>query len=109
MAELQNGGATLAIRTVNRLLGKKLQVNHVVFVDFNQFVSLIDAVGGITVDVPENIQSNNFDCPYHASKCATWRGWYFHKGPTHMSGHRALIFSRIRENQLDRSWTDFAR
>jgi len=105
---MQNGGATLAIKTINRLLGKKLQVNHVVFVDFNQFVSLIDAVGGITVDVPENIKSNNFDCPYPANRCANW-SWKFHKGPTHMDGHQALIFSRIRENVLDPSWTDFAR
>ena len=26
-----------------------------------------------------------------------------------MNGHQALIFSRVRENQLDRSWTDFDR
>ena len=108
-AAMQDGGATLAIRTIDKLLGTRLRVNHIVFVDFNQFVSLIDAVGGITVDVPENIQSNNFDCPYHASKCATWRGWHFRKGPQHMDGHRALIFSRIRENRLDPAWTDFAR
>jgi LCP family protein required for cell wall assembly len=108
-AAMQIGGAPLAIRTINRLLGKQLQVNHVVFVDFNQFVNLIDAIGGITVDVPEEIQSNKFDCPYPASKCATWNGWHFRKGPQHMDGRRALIFSRIRENQLDPSYTDFAR
>jgi len=108
-AAMQNGGPRLAIRTINKLLGKQLQINHVVFVDFNQFVDLIDAVGGITVDVPENILSNKFDCPYPASKCARWKGWRFHKGPTHMTGHQALIFSRIRENQLDPSYTDFAR
>jgi len=108
-AAMQNGGAPLAIQTINRLLGKKLQVNHVVFVDFNQFVDLIDAVGGITVDVPEEIQSNKFDCPFPPRKCATWNGWHFNKGPQHMDGRRALIFSRIRENQLDPAWTDFAR
>lgn len=108
-AAMQNGGPTLAIKTIDKLLGKQMRINHVVFVDFNQFVDLIDAVGGITVNVPENILSNKFDCPYPASKCATWKGWSFHKGPTHMSGHEALIFSRIRENQLDPSYTDFAR
>jgi polyisoprenyl-teichoic acid--peptidoglycan teichoic acid transferase len=108
-AAMQAGGATLAIRTINQLLGKRLRVNHVVFVDFNQFVSLIDAVGGITVNVPENILSNKFDCPYPPGKCTTWKGWRFHAGPTHMTGHQALIFSRIRENKLDPAWTDFAR
>jgi len=91
-AAMQAGGPRLAIRTINELLGRNLRVNHVVFVDFNQFVSLIDAVGGITVDVPEKILSNKFDCPYTAAKCATWPGWRFHKGPTHMTGHEALIF-----------------
>ncbi|MDX6480228.1 MAG: hypothetical protein QOG85_738 [Gaiellaceae bacterium] len=110
-AAMQLGRAPLAIRTIDRLLGKQLRVNHVVFVDFNQFVDLIDAVGGITVNVPENILSNKFDCPYPSSRCATWRGWYFHKGPQHMDGKRALIFSRIRENMLPGggSFTDFAR
>jgi LCP family protein required for cell wall assembly len=108
-AAMQLGGPKLAVQTVDALLGPSLHINHVVMVDFSQFEKLIDAVGGITVDVPENILSNSFDCPYHASKCASWKGWRFHKGPTHMSGHQALIFSRIRENRLDPSWTDFDR
>ena len=109
-AAMQFGGLRLAIRTVDALVGSALPVNHVVIVDFNQFEKLIDAVGGITVNVPENIRSNRFDCPYPtAARCRQWDGWRFHKGPTHMSGHQALIFSRIRENQLDPSWTDFDR
>lgn len=109
-AAMQLGGAKLAIRTVDQLLGKQLRINHVVFVDFNQFEKLINAIGGITVNVPENILSNRFDCPYATqARCQQWKGWRFHKGPTHMTGHEALIFSRIRENQLDPSWTDFAR
>jgi LCP family protein required for cell wall assembly len=108
-AAMQFGGSKLAIRTVDALLGKSLHVNHIVIVDFNQFEKLIDAVGGITVNVPEDILSNKFDCPYPAKRCSAWKGWRFHKGPTHMNGHQALIFSRIRENQLDPAWTDFAR
>jgi anionic cell wall polymer biosynthesis LytR-Cps2A-Psr (LCP) family protein len=42
-------------------------------------------------------------------RCQQWNGWHFHKGPTHMTGHQALIFSRVRENQLDGSFTDFNR
>jgi LCP family protein required for cell wall assembly len=109
-AAMQFGGPKLAVRTLDELLGTALPVNHVVIVDFNQFEKLINAVGGITVNVPRNILSNRFDCPYStAQRCSEWKGWRFHKGPTHMSGHQALIFSRIRENQLDRSWTDFDR
>jgi LCP family protein required for cell wall assembly len=108
-AAMQLGGPKLAIRTVDELFGKSLQVNHVVLVDFGSFEKLIDAVGGITVNVPENILSNKFDCPYDTQRCATWKGWRFQKGVQHMNGHRALIYSRIRENQLDPSYTDFTR
>ena len=109
-AAMQFGGPKLAVQTLDALLGKGLPVNHVVIVDFNQFVKLIDAVGGITVDVPENILSNRFDCPYRTQqRCLQWKGWRFHKGPTHMTGRQALIFSRVRENQLDGSFTDFNR
>ncbi|MBV8480286.1 MAG: LCP family protein [Actinobacteria bacterium] len=109
-AAMQIGGPKLAIQTVDTLLGSQLQVNHVVLVDFEQFQSLIDAVGGITVNVPEKILSNRFDCPYStAARCRQWPGWRFAKGPQHMDGHTALIYSRIRENQLDPSWTDFKR
>jgi LCP family protein required for cell wall assembly len=107
---MQEGGTKLAVQTVDALVGKALPINHVVMVDFNQFEKLIDAVGGITVNVPENILSNRFDCPYPtAQRCSQWQGWRFHKGPTHLSGHQALILSRVRENRLDSSWTDFDR
>ena len=109
-AAMQFGGPQLAVRTVDALVGESLAVNHVVIVDFNQFEKLIDAVGGITVDVPENILSNRFDCPYSTQqRCLKWQGWRFHKGPTHMTGHQALIFSRVRENRLSSSFTDFDR
>jgi LCP family protein required for cell wall assembly len=107
---MQIGGPKLAVQTVNQLLGSQLPVNHVVVVDFGSFEKLIDAVGGITVNVPEKILSNRFDCPYStATRCQQWPGWRFAKGPQHMNGHTALIYSRIRENQLDPSWTDFKR
>jgi LCP family protein required for cell wall assembly len=107
---MQIGGPKLAIQTVGQLLGSQLPINHVVVVDFGSFQKLIDAVGGIDVNVPENILSNRFDCPYStATRCQQWQGWRFHKGRTHMNGHTALIYSRIRENRLDPSWTDFKR
>jgi len=107
-AAMQLGGPKLAIRTVEDFTG--LPVNHVVIVDFGSFVQLIDAVGGIDVNVPENILSNRFDCPYStATRCRQWQGWRFHKGTTHMSGHTALIYSRIRENRLNPAESDVTR
>jgi polyisoprenyl-teichoic acid--peptidoglycan teichoic acid transferase len=102
------GGAPLAIQTVQRVTG--LQINHVVVVDFSTFGEVVDALGGITVDVPKKILSNKFECP-RASKaaCTRWPGWRFHAGEQTMDGDRALIYSRIRENQLDPNESDFTR
>lgn len=107
-AAFQFGGPTLALRTVKELTG--LDVNHVAFVDFAKFKDLIDAVGGVEVNVPKAILSNRFDCPYATSvRCGAWPGWRFAKGKQHMNGQRALVYSRVRENKLDPSETDFAR
>jgi polyisoprenyl-teichoic acid--peptidoglycan teichoic acid transferase len=107
-AAFQAGGATLALRTVKQLTG--LDVNHVAFVDFDRFKELVDAVGGIDVDVPRRVLSNRFDCPYKtAQRCSRWPGWRFERGIRHMDGRRALIYSRIRHNRLNPSETDLAR
>jgi polyisoprenyl-teichoic acid--peptidoglycan teichoic acid transferase len=103
----QIGGPALALRTVQQLTG--LEVNHVAIVDFDDFKGVIDALGGITVDVPRRILSNNFDCPFDAQRCQTWDGWRFGKGKQEMDGRRALIYSRIRQNQLDPSDNDLTR
>ena len=107
-AAFQIGGPALAIQSIRRFTG--LAVNHVMVVNFAAFKDLIDALGGITVDVPRPIRSNRFDCPYATqARCEKWPGWRFEKGPQHMNGTRALIYSRIRENALDPSETDFTR
>jgi LCP family protein required for cell wall assembly len=108
-AAMQVGGPKLAIGTVQAFTG--VPVNHVIVVNFADFKGLIDALGGITVNVPDAVLSNRFDCPFAtAAECQRWPGWRFHKGPQHMNGERALIYSRIRENLLNpRESTDFFR
>ena len=104
----QYGGAALTIRTVHAFTG--IAIDHVIVVDFNSFKDLINAEGGITVNVPRAIQSNRFDCPYAtAARCQRWTGWHFYRGPQHMDGERALIYSRIRENQLNPAENDLTR
>lgn len=102
------GGPTLAVKTVERVTG--LRMNHVVIVDFSTFGEVVDALGGVTINVPRPILSNKFECPRHTpAQCARWPGWRFRKGPQTMDGHTALIYSRIRENQLNPSDSDFTR
>ncbi len=104
---MQNGGVPLAIKTISSYTG--LSINHVIMVDFARFKDVIDAVGGITVNVPERIISK-FDCPYPtASRCERWQGWRFAKGPQHMNGKRALIYSRVRKNALNAADSDVTR
>jgi LCP family protein required for cell wall assembly len=106
-AAYQIGGPALTVKTVRQFTG--LELNHLVIVDFARFRELIDAVGGVTVDVKKPILSNRFDCPYSASKCADWKGWRFEKGRQHMDGRRALVYTRVRENRLDPSESDVTR
>jgi polyisoprenyl-teichoic acid--peptidoglycan teichoic acid transferase len=106
-AAMQSGGPPLAIKTIATYTG--LRINHVIIVDFSQFKDEIDALGGITVDVPERILSK-FDCPLKTNaECARWKGWRFAKGSQHMSGRRALIYSRVRKNLLNPADTDISR
>lgn len=107
-AGFQIGGPALAIKTIAQFTG--LDINHVLVVNFGAFRDLIDALGGITVNVPKPIRSNRFDCPYATqAQCDKWQGWRFAKGPQHMSGERALIYSRIRENMLNPAENDITR
>jgi LCP family protein required for cell wall assembly len=106
-AAFQAGGAKLAIETIHQFTG--LPINHVIVVDFDQFKDLIDALGGIDINVPEKIQSNGFDCPFSQAKCQTWHGYRFAKGEQHMNGQRALVYSRIRENSLNPGDNDITR
>jgi LCP family protein required for cell wall assembly len=102
------GGPTLAIKTVQSVTG--LPINHVVVVDFGTFDEVIDALGGVTIDVPKPILSNKFECPRASqAACDRWKGWRYHKGEQTMDGHTALIYARIRENQLDPKESDITR
>jgi polyisoprenyl-teichoic acid--peptidoglycan teichoic acid transferase len=106
-AAMQSGGPALAIKTIQSYTG--LPINHVIVVDFARFKEVIDAIGGITVNVPEPIISK-FDCPYPTeTRCSRWDGWRFAKGPQHMDGKRALIYSRVRKNSLNAADTDVTR
>jgi polyisoprenyl-teichoic acid--peptidoglycan teichoic acid transferase len=104
---MQIGREPLMIRTIRGLVP---EVNHVVVVNFDDFKDVVDAVGGITVDVPGPILSNKFDCPYPTQeRCDRWAGWRFAKGRQELDGRRALVYSRIRENKLNPAESDLTR
>ena len=80
-AALDLGGVPLMVRTVEDLLGTR--VDQVAEVDFAGFQALTDALGGVTIDVPQDFVSNE--------------GMVFEQGPEHMDGQRALEFVRERK------------
>ncbi|HEX2045375.1 MAG TPA: LCP family protein [Gaiellaceae bacterium] len=104
------GGSTLAVTTVQNLVGEGLPINHVVVMNFADFRGVIDALGGVSVTVRERILSNKFECPRSTkAQCDRWKGYRFAPGEQEMNGRRALIYARIRQNQLDASDNDFTR
>lgn len=81
------GGAKLAVRTVEGLLG--IDVDQVAIIDFDGFRSFIDTIGGIDVDLPTKV-------------CSSVSGGAFKlnldKGENHLDGFQAITLARTREN-----------
>jgi polyisoprenyl-teichoic acid--peptidoglycan teichoic acid transferase len=101
------GGPALAIKTVQGVTG--LRINHVVLVDFRSFDDVVDALGGVTVNVRKPILSK-FECPFATpARCERWPGWRFRKGEQELNGRRALVYSRVRKNLLDPGDNDITR
>jgi LCP family protein required for cell wall assembly len=77
------GGAPAQAAAVGGLIG--VPVSYAVDVNFDGFTSLVDGVGGFTLNVPTELHDS-------------YSGAYFHPGPQHMSGDAALRFSRDRHD-----------
>ena len=93
------GGAGLTIQTVEQFMGNGLKINHVLEINFENFPKLIDAMGGITVNLKRCIHSNRFG----------GRVLILHRGEQHLTGHQALQYSRVRENKCAPNEDDRAR
>ncbi len=104
---LPEGGLQLMIRTVREAFG--FDLNHVILLDMTSFKQVVDAVGGIEVDVRSPAVTKH-ECPYRsAAKCERWGGWRFGRGRQQMDGKRARIYARIRTNELNPSEGDLNR
>jgi LCP family protein required for cell wall assembly len=86
------GGAALQIKTVEGFLG--VQIDHVAIVDFTGFEDLIDAVGGVEVDVPHKLCADISGGAGHGQGGVTLR---LHQGTNTLDGEKALAYSRVRE------------
>jgi LCP family protein required for cell wall assembly len=86
------GGAALQIKTIEGFLG--IEIDHVAIVDFTGFEDLIDAVGGVTVDVPVKLCADISGGAGGGQGGQTLR---LHRGENTLDGEKALIYSRIRK------------
>lgn len=82
-----SGGAKLVTRTVEGMLG--INVDQVAIIDFDGFRQFIDAIGGITVDLPTPV-------------CSSVSGGAFKldlkEGENDLDGFQAITLARTREN-----------
>ncbi|MGH2404029.1 MAG: LCP family protein [bacterium] len=83
------GGPRLTIKTVERLLG--VTVNHYVKLGAESFSQLIDAVGGIEIDVEKDMKYTD-----------SWAGFSVNlkKGRQHLNGQQATGYIRFRHDAL---------
>jgi LCP family protein required for cell wall assembly len=88
------GGVELARQTVGQLLG--IPIHHVVRADFNAFITAIDAIGGIDVNVEQELYDPQYPTMDYGYMVA-----HFLPGPQRMDGQTALIYSRIRHMDSD--------
>jgi len=85
------GGAALQIKTIEQFLG--IEIDHVAIVDFTGFEDLIDAVGGVQVDIPVKLCA---DISGGAGGGQGGTSIRLHKGENTLNGEKALAYSRIR-------------
>jgi LCP family protein required for cell wall assembly len=90
------GGTPLMVQTVEDYTG--VRIDHVVMVDFAGFKDIVDALGGVEIDVEQAFTSTHSLSPGSVRK--------FEAGPQTMDGATALDYARERYAFKD---GDFAR
>lgn len=72
-----------------------IPIHYWLKIDFTGFTELIDAIGGIDVEVKENIVD-----PYYPGK-VTYETFRLNAGPQHLDGATALKYARSRKTTSD--------
>ncbi|PFW12763.1 LCP family protein [Bacillus cereus] len=93
------GGEEMAIKTVEGFL--KVPVDHYIKIDFQGFKGIVDAVGGVTVDVP-------FDF-WERSDVDYYKKIQFKQGQQNLNGEEALAYVRMRKQDPNGDYGRAAR
>ena len=91
------GGAKLTMKTIEDCFN--VQVDHYVRVNFNSFVQIVDAVGGVDLDITEmEAKALNWEVPSNSMLIVN----HVDPGPNHFDGYTALQYARLRK--IDNDW-----
>ena len=85
------GGAAGTIREANQLLG--IEISHYAEVNFGKLKDLVDAVGGVDVEVTERVDDPDAD---GTTAHPEWPRVIIEEGEQHLDGNQALVFARSR-------------
>ncbi|MCX6791806.1 MAG: LCP family protein [Candidatus Gottesmanbacteria bacterium] len=110
----QGGGLLLSKVIMEDIIG--IPIHYAVVIDFSGFTKVIDAVGGIDVNVPETFTDTQYPkpgmeqstCPGDPTNACVYETVHFDAGLQHMDGARALIYARSRHAEGYQG-SDFAR
>jgi len=94
-------GAKLTGEAFSSFFG--IPIDHVIRIDFRGFAALVDAVGGVDVNV-----EHSFTDEQYPTTDDLWTTISFKKGEQHMSGATALVYVRSRHGNNGEG-SDFAR
>jgi LCP family protein required for cell wall assembly len=86
------GGAALQIKTVEKFLN--IKIDHVAIINFTGLENLVDAVGGIEVNLKHKLCAEIAGGSGHGQGGVTL---HLKKGENTLDGEQALAYSRIRE------------
>lgn len=88
------GAIRLQVETVEKLLN--IPIDNFITVNFAGFRDIIDAIGGVTIDIKEDFWEDNI---YDGTKIE------FKKGEFHLTGEESLAFVRMRKRAINATYS----
>jgi LCP family protein required for cell wall assembly len=96
LGEMEEEGTGPALLAAAIQSGFDVEVDHYVRLNFDAFVQLVDAVGGVRIDIPRPIVDYQYPTENYGTMTVR-----FEQGIEHMDGERALIYARTRHADDD--------
>lgn len=96
LGEIEAPGTGPQLLSESIALSFGIEVDRYVRLDFQAFTALVDAVGGVRIDVPYEIVDTTFPTPDFGTEVVR-----FEQGVQHMDGETALKYARTRHADDD--------